>query len=42
MKQRSFLFKPVVYAALAVYIALTYAVLAMGNGVIAAVHPENI
>lgn len=41
MKQRSFLFKPVVYAALAVYIALTYAVLAMGNGVIAAVLPED-
>jgi hypothetical protein len=41
MKQSSFLFKPVLYIAIAIYIALTYFVLALGNNLIAAVIPED-
>jgi hypothetical protein len=41
MTQRSFLFKPAIYVALAVYITLTYFVLRMGNGLIAATLPED-
>lgn len=41
MKQRSFLFKPAVYIALAAYITLTYFGLAMGNNLLAAVIPED-
>ena len=41
MKQRSILFKPAVYIALATYIALTYCVLAMGNNLIGALIPED-
>jgi hypothetical protein len=41
MKQRSFLFKPAIYIALAVYITLTYPLLAMGNNWIAATIPED-
>ena len=41
MKQYSFLFKPTIYVVLAVYIALTYPVLALGNNLIAATIPED-
>jgi len=41
MKQRSFLFQPAIYVALAVYIALAYAVLAMGDRALAATIPED-
>jgi hypothetical protein len=41
MKQRSFLFKPAIYVALAAYITLTFALLAMGNNWIAATIPED-
>jgi len=41
MKQRSFLFKPAVYIALAAYITLTYPVLAMGNNWISIALPED-
>jgi hypothetical protein len=41
MKQSSFLFKPTVYIALAIYITLTYAILAMGNNLIVATIPED-
>lgn len=41
MKQRSFLFNPAVYVALAAYITLTYPVLALGNNVVTATIPED-
>ena len=41
MKQRSFLFEPAVYLALAAYITLTYPILALGNNLIAATIPED-
>lgn len=41
MKQNSFLFKPAIYIAIAVYIALAYSILAMGNHWIAATIPED-
>jgi len=41
MKQSSFLFQPAVYIAIAVYIALAYFVLAMGNQLIVATIPED-
>jgi hypothetical protein len=41
MKQRSFLFKPAIYIALAAYITVTYPILAMGNAWIAALVPED-
>ena len=41
MKQSNFLFKPAVYIALALYIMLTYFVLAAGPGVISATIPED-
>ncbi len=41
MKQSSFLFKPALYIAIAVYIALAYSILAMGNNLIAATIPED-
>ena len=41
MNQSSFLFKPILYIALAVYIALAYSSLAMGNGLLAVVIPED-
>ena len=41
MNQRSFLFKPLVYVAFGIYITLTYFVLALGNGWIAATIPED-
>lgn len=41
MKKSSFVFKPVIYIALAIYITLTYFVLAMGNTMIAASLPED-
>jgi hypothetical protein len=41
MKQSNFLFKPAVYIAIAVYIALAYPILAMGNNAIAATLPED-
>jgi hypothetical protein len=41
MKQYSFLFKPVIYIAITVYIALAYASLAMGNNVLAVTIPED-
>jgi len=41
MKQRSFLFKPAIYIALAAYITLTYLVLAMGNNWISIAIPED-
>ena len=41
MKQRSFLFKPAIYIALAAYITLTYPVLAMGNNWISIALPED-
>jgi hypothetical protein len=41
MKQRSFLFKPAIYVALAIYITLTYSVLTMGNNWIGALIPED-
>jgi len=41
MKQRSFLFKPAIYVALAAYITLTYPLLAMGSNWVAATIPED-
>ena len=41
MKQRSFLFKPAIYVALAAYITLTYPLLAMGGNWVAATIPED-
>ena len=41
MKQSTFLFKPVAYIAIAVYIALAYSILATGNNLIAATIPED-
>lgn len=41
MKKKSFLFKPAVYLALAIYIALTYPILGMGNNILAAAIPED-
>jgi len=41
MKQSSFLFKPAVYIAIAVYVAVAYTVLGMGNNVLAAAIPED-
>jgi hypothetical protein len=41
MKQRSILFKPAVYIAIAAYITFAYFVLAMGNNLIGAVIPED-
>lgn len=41
MTKDSFLFRPGVYIALAIYMALTYVVLAAGNNVIAAAIPED-
>ena len=41
MNQSNFLFKPIVYIALAAYIALAYSSLAMGNGLLAVVIPED-
>lgn len=41
MTKSSFLFKPAVYIVLAVYIAITYLLLSMGDNVIAAVIPED-
>ena len=41
MKETTFLFKPAVYLALAIYIALAYSVLAMGNTMVAAAIPED-
>jgi hypothetical protein len=41
MEKLNFLFKPTIYIVLAVYIALTYPILAMGNNVIAAMIPED-
>ena len=41
MKESSFLFKPVVYIALAIYITFTYFVLVMGNNAVAAMIPED-
>lgn len=41
MKRYGFLFKPTIYVVLAIYIALTYPVLALGNNLIAATIPED-
>jgi hypothetical protein len=41
MKHYSFLFKPAIYIAIAIYIALAYASLGMGNIVLAATIPED-
>jgi hypothetical protein len=41
MKQSTFLFKPALYIAIAVYIALAFSILAMGNNWIAATIPED-
>jgi len=41
MNKGNFIFKPAIYAALAIYVALSYAVLAMGNNAIAATIPED-
>lgn len=41
MNQRSFLFNPIVYIALAIYIALAFASLAMGNNLLALTIPED-
>jgi hypothetical protein len=41
MKQRSFIFKPAIYVLLAVYITLTYPILAMGNNWVSAAIPED-
>ena len=41
MQQRSFLFKPAIYIALAAYITLTYPILALGNAWIATLVPED-
>jgi hypothetical protein len=41
MTQRSFIFRPAVYVALAAYITVTYPILAMGNNWIAALLPED-
>lgn len=41
MKQKSFLFKPAIYIVIAVYIALVYSILAMGNDALAATVPED-
>jgi hypothetical protein len=41
MKQSNFLFKPLVYIALAVYIAVAFSSLAWGNNLVAAIIPED-
>lgn len=41
MKQSSFLFKPAIYIAIAVYIALAYSALALGDNILAATIPED-
>jgi hypothetical protein len=41
MKHYSFLFKPAIYIAIAIYIALAYASLGMGNNVLAVTIPED-
>jgi hypothetical protein len=41
MSKSHFIFKPAIYIILAVYIALTYFILAMGDNVIAAAIPED-
>src|SRR5687768_5332128 len=41
MKQYNFLFKPAIYIVIAIYIALAYASLAMGNNVLAITIPED-
>lgn len=41
MSKNSFLFKPAVYVVLAIYIALAYPVLGMGNNIVAAMIPED-
>jgi hypothetical protein len=41
MKQRSLLFRPVIYIALAAYITLTYPILGMGTSWVAALLPED-
>jgi hypothetical protein len=41
MNKNSFIFKPVIYLILLIYIPLTYTVLAMGNKIIAALVPED-
>jgi len=41
MKQSTFLFRPALYIAIAVYIALAYSILAMGNNWLAATIPED-
>lgn len=41
MDKSNFIFKPVVYLVLLIYIPLTYTVLAMGNKIIAALVPED-
>jgi len=41
MNKSRFIFKPVIYLILMIYIALTYTVLAMGNKIIAALVPED-
>lgn len=41
MSRSNLVFKPVLYVVLAIYIASTYSVLAMGNGVISATLPED-
>ena len=41
MNQSNFLFKPAIYIAIAIYIALAFSILAMGNNVLAATIPED-
>lgn len=41
MKQNKFLFKPAIYIAIAVYIALAYSTLALGNDLLVALLPED-
>ncbi len=41
MKQNQFLFMPAIYIVIAVYIALAYSTLALGNDVLAALIPED-
>lgn len=41
MNQRSFLFNPVIYVALAIYITVTYFVLTAGSDLVAAMIPED-
>ncbi|HUE98545.1 MAG TPA: hypothetical protein VMN99_04780, partial [Anaerolineales bacterium] len=41
MSKSTLFFKPAIYVALAIYIAFTYSVLAMGDRVIAATIPED-